>query len=193
MAASGLPTEQVKEFNDWVLSNGDGTTKGATHSDDGDSEFIEITHYISIPSLETSYSDPTYLRERAIMAPKNGTIDETNSRVLSLIPGIPPHKLVVKIGSPVMLLRNLNQSAGLCNGTRLIITQLGDQILEAQIITGSHIGDKILLPRIALHLYVAISRVTSRNGLKVSIDDDTDQGCCATLNIVYKDILQLLW
>ena len=51
-----------------------------------------------------------------------------------------------------MLLRNLNQSAGLCNGTRLIITQLGDHVLEAQIITGSHIGDKVLLPRISLHI-----------------------------------------
>jgi hypothetical protein len=64
--------------------------------------------------------------------------------------GIPPHKLVLKVGSPIMLLHNLNQSAGLCNGTRLITTQLGDRILEAQIITGSHIGNKVLLPRIAL-------------------------------------------
>jgi len=66
--------------------------------------------------------------------------------------GIPSHKLILKVGSPVMLLRNLNQSAGLCNGTRLIITQLGDRVLEAQIITGSHIADKVLLPRVSLHV-----------------------------------------
>ncbi|KAF6158076.1 hypothetical protein GIB67_014870 [Kingdonia uniflora] len=39
--------------------------------------------------------------------------------------GMPNHKFQLKIGSPVILLRNLNQSAGLCNGTRLIVTQLG--------------------------------------------------------------------
>jgi ATP-dependent DNA helicase PIF1 len=65
--------------------------------------------------------------------------------------GIPPHKLVLKVGSPIMLLHNLNQSASLCNGTCLITTQLGDRILEAQIITGSHIGNKVH-PRIALHV-----------------------------------------
>jgi ATP-dependent DNA helicase PIF1 len=49
----------------------------------------------------------------------------------------PQHKLLLKKGVPIMLLRNLNQSEGLCNGTRLIITALGDMILEAQIITGT--------------------------------------------------------
>ena len=36
--------------------------------------------------------------------------------------GIPNHKLRLKVGLPIMLLRNLNQSAGLCNGTRLLVT-----------------------------------------------------------------------
>jgi hypothetical protein len=44
-----------------------------------------------------------------------------------------------------MLLRNLNQVEGLCNGTRLIITALGDMILEAQIITGTHTGKIVLI------------------------------------------------
>src|SRR5436190_14132847 len=54
----------------------------------------------------------------------------------------PPHRLKLKIGTPVILLRNLNQSLGLCNGTRIILTQLGDTILEGTIITGTHTGQK---------------------------------------------------
>jgi hypothetical protein len=198
MARDGLPTEYIKDFNDWVLSIVDGSVKGSTQIDDGDSELIDIPPDILIaksdsaiddiirstyPNLAESYSDPIYLRERAIISPKNDTIDEINNHVLSLVPGnekvflrldtlvesskehgnlnflypveflnslqfkgIPPYKLVLKVGLPIMLLHNWNQSASLCNGTRLITTQLGDRILEAQIINRSHIGNKVLLP-----------------------------------------------
>jgi hypothetical protein len=64
--------------------------------------------------------------------------------------GIPNHELKLKIGLPIMLLRNLNQSAGLCNGTRLTITQMSRWVIEARIITGTHVGCKLFIPRIIL-------------------------------------------
>jgi hypothetical protein len=38
----------------------------------------------------------------------------------------PQHDLRLKKGVPIMLLHNLNQSEGLCNGTRLIVSELGE-------------------------------------------------------------------
>ncbi|CAL5375236.1 unnamed protein product [Camellia sinensis] len=34
--------------------------------------------------------------------------------------GLPPHKLLLKENYPILMLRNINASKGLCNGTRLI-------------------------------------------------------------------------
>jgi ATP-dependent DNA helicase PIF1 len=39
--------------------------------------------------------------------------------------GITNHELELKVGVPILLLHNLNQSIGLCNGTRLIVKKLG--------------------------------------------------------------------
>ena len=38
--------------------------------------------------------------------------------------GLPPHKLHLKVGAMVMLLRNLNVKHGLLNGTRLIVKKM---------------------------------------------------------------------
>jgi hypothetical protein len=45
--------------------------------------------------------------------------------------GIPDHELRLKVGLPVMLLKNINQTASLYNGTRMAITQLGKKCIEA--------------------------------------------------------------
>lgn len=64
--------------------------------------------------------------------------------------GLPNHKLRLKEGVPVMLLRNLDTKNGLCNGTRLIITRMGRYVLEGKVISGSNVGDRVFIPRLSL-------------------------------------------
>ncbi|KAM0870508.1 hypothetical protein ACQ4PT_039955 [Festuca glaucescens] len=56
----------------------------------------------------------------------------------------PHHRISLKIGVPIMLLRNINQSIGLCNGTRLMVTRLGEWVLEAEIMTGIGKGERAM-------------------------------------------------
>ncbi|XP_063936287.1 uncharacterized protein LOC108226331 [Daucus carota subsp. sativus] len=65
-------------------------------------------------------------------------------------PGVPNHDIQLKEGTPVMLLRNLNQTEGLCNGTRLLITRLGKWSIRADIISGTHVGQNVTIPRIIM-------------------------------------------
>src|ERR1043165_8290251 len=147
------------------------------------------------------------------------------------IPELPPGELKLKLGIPIILMRNLNPSEGLCNGTRLICRGFQSKVIDAEIITGSHIGKRVFIPRITLtasesklpftlnrrqfpiriafsmtlnksqgqslnrvgiylpepvfahgQLYVAFSRVTSYQHIKILIENNED---CKTKNIVY--------
>ncbi|GBN28767.1 hypothetical protein AVEN_246077-1 [Araneus ventricosus] len=62
---------------------------------------------------------------------------------------IPLHSVVLKVGCPIMLLRNLGPLK-LCNGSRLIVKALYAHIIEVTILTGSFEGENVLISRIPL-------------------------------------------
>lgn len=155
--------------------------------------------------------------------------------------GLPNHRLLLKQYAPVILLRNINQKEGLCNGTRLMITRLGEKVLEAEILTGTNVGKKIIIPRIIMttadtycpykmtrrqfpirvcyamtinksqgqslenvgiylpkpvfshgQLYVALSRVTSKKGLRIWSEGTNKDAKPAIKNVVYREIFNNL-
>ncbi|XP_076918526.1 uncharacterized protein LOC143578987 [Bidens hawaiensis] len=64
--------------------------------------------------------------------------------------GCPNHQLILKVGVPVMLLRNIDQKNGLCNGTRLIVKSLGNRVIEVDPVSGSEIGKRHVIHRVTL-------------------------------------------
>ena len=64
--------------------------------------------------------------------------------------GLPPHKLRLEKGMPVLLLRNLDSAKGLANGTRLIVKGVQRHVMDAEIATGSYVGRRVFIPRITL-------------------------------------------
>jgi hypothetical protein len=280
-------------FARWVLSIGDGTLPAVARPGESDPTWITIPddHLVHTDGDKIGaiveavyvdflkrYSDPNYLRERAILTPTNEVAEDVNRHVLSMVPGeekeylscdstgnsadgirnidifypvevlntikvnnFPYHRLVLKKGVPIMLLRNISQTAGLCNGTRLIVTRLAEKVIEAIVMTGSHVGDVVYIPRICLttrdpkwpfnlhrrqfpiricyamtinksqgqtlaavglylktpvfthgQFYVAVSRVTSKEALKILIENEDGTCGSETRNIVFSEIFQAL-
>ncbi|KAJ9552115.1 hypothetical protein OSB04_016160 [Centaurea solstitialis] len=56
--------------------------------------------------------------------------------------GFPPYELELKVGTPIMLLRNVNLQGGMFNGTRMIVKKMWSRLIEAQAITGNRMGEK---------------------------------------------------
>ncbi|WKY16036.1 hypothetical protein Q1695_001036 [Nippostrongylus brasiliensis] len=66
---------------------------------------------------------------------------------LSLV-SLPSHALKLWGGAIEMLLRNLDVRRGLCNGTRLIVCDLGRFVLRCRFAVGPRRGEAVLIPRI---------------------------------------------
>ncbi|GJR36290.1 ATP-dependent DNA helicase PIF1-like protein [Tanacetum coccineum] len=63
---------------------------------------------------------------------------------------VPNHMLLLKVGFPIILLKNIDQPNGLCNGKRLQVLQLIRTSISAQIINGTHFGKKVIIPRLRI-------------------------------------------
>nr|XP_009803713.1 PREDICTED: ATP-dependent DNA helicase PIF1-like [Nicotiana sylvestris] len=165
----GPQMQELKVFSDWILAIGDGMIDNSVDGNekvkipddllikdsvDPISAIVEksINKYmISLNHIpEKSYlssdticsSDQTYSALKHVHTPE----------ILNTIKcsGVPNHALTLKVGVPMMLLRNIDQSAGLCNGTKLIITKLGNQVIEAKVLSGHMAGQKVVIPRMTL-------------------------------------------
>ncbi|KAG4982681.1 hypothetical protein JHK84_027791 [Glycine max] len=134
--------------------------------------------------------------------------------------GLPNHQIRLKVGTPIMLLRNLDQSKGLCNGTRLIVTKLVNYVIEAEFMSSEkkwplHLytmnvvsyydilcHDYQQIPNVGLYLpkpicshgqlYVAISIVRKKNGMKILIHDNEKNPLKTTTNVVFKEVFHFI-
>ncbi|KAL4600853.1 hypothetical protein ACB092_11G229700 [Castanea dentata] len=221
----------AREFAEWILKIGDGELRNS----EGEA-LIEIPHDLLIqpgahpfndivkaayPDFDTKFNDSKYLEERAILAPTSEIVEDINGYMIDLINV--DEETFLRADSlclPIMLLRNLNQSNGLCNGTRLLVTQLSKWVLEAQIISGTHIGEKVFIPRIVLSpsdskwpfvlkrrqfpVFVCFAMTINKSqdrpvfshghkdGLRILIVENDNGDRFHTKNIVYKEIFDNL-
>lgn len=177
------------EYSDFLIKVGNGEL---LNSDGLPEDIIEIPQDLlcsddlvkQIFGDKLTVADVALFAQKAILSPKNDSVDEINERILDILEGVAqvyissdsivdeteqerqncpveflnslnpsgmsPHKLRLKIGSIIMLLRNLNSKRGLCNGTRMIIKDLKPNLIIAEVLTGSVVGQIVFVPRIDL-------------------------------------------
>ncbi|XP_076047344.1 ATP-dependent DNA helicase Pif1-like [Oratosquilla oratoria] len=130
-------------------------------------------------NLEENHLNSLYFEKRAIVSPTNGDVDRINSMVYEkskerekvyrsmdvaaeegvdiqtsvfnalTSSSLPNHELKHKTGSVIMVIRNICPPK-LCNGTRVMVTNLQKNIIVGKILGGSYRGEQVLLPRITL-------------------------------------------
>ncbi|KAK0417481.1 hypothetical protein QR680_013034 [Steinernema hermaphroditum] len=102
----------------------------------------EEVKYKSIDAVQEDESSDTSLYN-PVMFPTEFLNSVTHS-------SLPPHELKLKKNCTVMLLRNLNINEGLCNGTRLRVENMRQNLLICKILSGDKAGETAFIPRITV-------------------------------------------
>jgi hypothetical protein len=101
-----------------------------------DGRTILTTKNTIVNSLNTQIAEAVPGREHVFLSADS--VETGNDQAMAIgteflntitLAGMPPHRLALKIGVPVILLKNLNAASGLCNGTRLIIWRLARRLI----------------------------------------------------------------
>ncbi|RCN39181.1 hypothetical protein ANCCAN_14906 [Ancylostoma caninum] len=103
---------------------------------------VQIQNQLPVSVAAYEYIDTVIDSEQAVCYPTEflNSLDP---------PGMPPHRLILEVGSPIMLLRNIDPPM-LCNGTRLCVKRLLPNVIEATISTGKLKGEDVFIPRIPM-------------------------------------------
>ncbi|XP_048324649.2 uncharacterized protein LOC125421000 [Ziziphus jujuba] len=135
---SDIDKDELKAFSEWISCIGDGTigspNDGHVMINRPDDLLINDTED-SVASVVNSTSDLNI-----------DLIGDLHiSKFLNAIKcsEVPNHHLKLMVGFPIILLRNVDHYSGLCNGTRLVITRLGNNVLEGKVISESNAGFKV--------------------------------------------------
>ena len=91
----------------------------------------------------TSYSVDTCVEPDNIARYDSDFLNRVNAS------GIPPHRLALKVGACIILIRNLSVKDGHCNGTRYIILHMTRHLIKARKLGGGP-NSEILIPRIPM-------------------------------------------
>ena len=103
----------------------------------------EVLDLLEGDSVE--YLSRDTIKDKAGEDSENYPVEFLNEQTPS---GMPLSKLRLKIGSIIILLRNLNTKRGLCNGTRLIVKDFKQNLIIAQVLCGSAEKQMVFIPRI---------------------------------------------
>lgn len=99
-------------------------------------------------TLRTYYSEDSAHRPN-----ENASEDDFNVFPVEVLnqempSGFPLHALTLSVNSPILLLKNINPAAGLCNGTRLKVMNLRPNLIQAMITNGVHKGSQVFIPKV---------------------------------------------
>ncbi|CAG8791239.1 1383_t:CDS:1, partial [Cetraspora pellucida] len=94
------------------------------------------TKYLSANSIDKTFEGYKYNYETFY------SIEFLNNLKMS---GISLYKLLLKIGTPIMLLHNLSLAESLCNGLCLICYAFTHHVIEAELITKKYTGTRVFL------------------------------------------------